>query len=156
MILKLNNFSVLLKCSCGCGRKGVACLNIGTGKDPRSSWLANSVILTLLINQRKKIDLQYSLPKAAQMYWEVLVLSFFFFRIYHINFVWKGVFIYNLINDMTFNLCKQHMEIMSEILVVPGPARTLVKCEPKIIVLISKPKHMLWVLKRTVSLRRFF
>ena len=26
----------------------------------------------------------------------------------------------------------------------------------KIIFLISKPKHMLWVLKRTVSMRRFF
>ena len=26
----------------------------------------------------------------------------------------------------------------------------------KIIFLISQPKHMLWVLKRTVSMRRFF
>ena len=26
----------------------------------------------------------------------------------------------------------------------------------KIIFLISQPKHMLWVLKRTVSVRRFF
>ena len=26
----------------------------------------------------------------------------------------------------------------------------------KIILLISQPKHMLWVLKRTVSMRRFF
>ena len=28
--------------------------------------------------------------------------------------------------------------------------------QKKIIFLISKPKHMLWVLKRTVSMRRFF
>ena len=28
--------------------------------------------------------------------------------------------------------------------------------ELKIIVLISQPKHMLWVLKTTVSMRRFF
>ena len=27
---------------------------------------------------------------------------------------------------------------------------------PEIIFLISQPKHMLWVLKRTVSMRRFF
>ena len=26
----------------------------------------------------------------------------------------------------------------------------------KFIILISQPKHMLWVLKRTVSMRRFF
>ena len=35
--------------------------------------------------------------------------------------------------------------------------RTLVKSEKqKNIFLIFKPKHMLWVLKRTVSMRRFF
>ena len=36
-------------------------------------------------------------------------------------------------------------------------SRTLDKCAyQKINFLISHPKHMLWVLKRTVSLRRFF
>ena len=30
------------------------------------------------------------------------------------------------------------------------------KCVAKIIFLISQPKHMLWVLKRTVSMRWFF
>ena len=29
-------------------------------------------------------------------------------------------------------------------------------CNPKINFLVSQPKHMLWVLKRTVTMRRFF
>ena len=38
-----------------------------------------------------------------------------------------------------------------------GADRTLVKCVyQKAIFLIAQPKHMLWVLKRTVSMRRFF
>ena len=36
------------------------------------------------------------------------------------------------------------------------PLRTLVKCVTKFNFLISQPKHMLWVLKRTVSMIRFF
>ena len=32
----------------------------------------------------------------------------------------------------------------------------LLVCNKKIIILISQPKHMLWVLKRTVSMRYFF
>ena len=36
------------------------------------------------------------------------------------------------------------------------PLVTCKSAEQKFIFLISQPKHMLWVLKRTVSMRRFF
>ena len=39
---------------------------------------------------------------------------------------------------------------------LPHILRPLVECEQKKNFLISLPKHMLWVLKRTVSRRRFF
>ena len=40
---------------------------------------------------------------------------------------------------------------------ITGKKRTLVKsAQQKLHFLISQPKHMLWVLKRTVSMRRFF
>ena len=41
--------------------------------------------------------------------------------------------------------------------IVPNMSRPLVKSAyQKIIIIISKPKHMLWVLKRTVSMKQFF
>ena len=43
------------------------------------------------------------------------------------------------------------------ILYLPLTGTSLVKSAyQKIYILISQPKHMLWVLKRTVSMRRFF
>ena len=43
--------------------------------------------------------------------------------------------------------------VISQVLIV----RALVKCaKQKFNFLISQPKYMLWVLKRTVSMRRFF
>ena len=41
--------------------------------------------------------------------------------------------------------------------IITGVARPVDKSVlSKIIFFISQPKHMLWVLKRTVSMRRFF
>ena len=54
---------------------------------------------------------------------------------------------------LAFNECVSHSLCVHAQLYI----RTLVKSAyKKINFLISQPKHMLWVLKRTVSMRRFF
>ena len=48
---------------------------------------------------------------------------------------------------------KVHVSITEELKISRPPDKSVYQ---KIIVFISHPKHMLWVLKRTVSMRRFF
>ena len=61
----------------------------------------------------------------------------------------------NLALEATFinhNFSQQVLKMVRFVIVF----RTLVSVYRKFNFLISQPKHMLWVLKRTVSMRRFF
>ena len=69
--------------------------------------------------------------------------------------LWKSI--YYDYDKKSPNGCKIATNIESEQIIKNISKRPLVKSVyQKMIFLISQPKQMLWVLKRTVSMRRFF
>ena len=62
------------------------------------------------------------------------------------------------VTDELKNLCKStHKDSNSDLVIINAMSRPLVKSAlQKNDFLITQPKHMLWVLKSTVSMRRFF
>ena len=57
------------------------------------------------------------------------------------------------LSDRVFPVCYSDMHFLTKFFLLRPPDKS---AHQKIIFLFSQPKHMLWVLKRTVSMRQFF